>query len=76
MYQDVTERQCCGTETVYSGSGSYFGKVSIPVPHTDPDPDHTYLEVFQIQFFKTKSRLFNVRSSIVTKKVVISFLIF
>ncbi len=36
--------QCCGTVTIYCGSGSNFGKVSIPVlfpdPNTEPDPDH------------------------------------
>jgi hypothetical protein len=37
----LTEKHyCCGTETIYSGSDSDFGKVSIPVPNTDPDPDY------------------------------------
>jgi hypothetical protein len=35
----------CGTETIYSGFGSDFGKVSVPVP--DPDPD-----IYLSQFFK------------------------
>jgi hypothetical protein len=57
--------QFLGTETIYfgSGSGSVFVKVSVPFP--DPDPDHRYLA--QIK------KLFPVRSSIVSQKVVISF---
>ncbi len=30
---------CCGTDVIYSGSGSDFGKVSVPVPDPDQDPD-------------------------------------
>ncbi len=36
--------QCCGTVTIYCGSGSNCGKVSVPVlfpdPNTEPDPEH------------------------------------
>ncbi len=31
--------QLCVTETIYSGSRSDFGKVSVPVPVPDPDLD-------------------------------------
>jgi hypothetical protein len=33
-------KQCCETETIYSGYGFRFGgKVSVPVPDPGPDPD-------------------------------------
>jgi hypothetical protein len=44
--------QCCGTETIYSGSSSDFGKVSVSVPFPDPDPKNTILSTFfQTKFF-------------------------
>ncbi len=35
---EYCEPQCCGTETIYSGSGFDFGKVSIPILVLVPDP--------------------------------------
>jgi hypothetical protein len=51
------------------GSGSHFGKVSVP------DPDHTQ-QFSTANFFVTKSCLFNVRSSVVFQRVGLLFFIF
>jgi hypothetical protein len=32
--------RCCGILTIYCGSGSDFGKVSVPDPTPETDPDH------------------------------------
>jgi hypothetical protein len=32
--------QYCRTETIYSGSGSDFGKVPVPYSNPDPNSDH------------------------------------
>jgi hypothetical protein len=41
-----TFQQCCGTVTMYCGSGSYFAKVSVPYPVSVQfqvtDPDHIW----------------------------------
>ncbi len=36
------------TETIFSGTGSDFEEVSVPVPdaNTDPDPDQIFSKVF------------------------------
>ncbi len=49
-------RQCCGTITIYCGSVSSLGKVSVPFPpvpdpNPDPDQDHTWT-VFQKNVYK------------------------
>jgi hypothetical protein len=59
-------KQCCGTVMIYCGSGSDFGKVSVPVP----DP------VFQQAKKCTKPCLFSIRSKNVSQIVDLSFLIF
>ncbi len=35
----LTQNQCRETDTIYFGSGSAFGKVTIPAPVPNPDPD-------------------------------------
>jgi hypothetical protein len=66
---------------IYCGSvsGSYFGKVLVPVPDLPvqapvpaPDPD-LFSTVFQHQKICTKPCLFNARSSIVSQKVGLKF---
>jgi hypothetical protein len=58
------------------GSGSYFGKVLVPVPVPDPvsDPD-LFSTVFQQHQICTKSCSFNARNSIVSQKVGLKFVI-
>jgi hypothetical protein len=66
---------CCGIKTIYSDSGSDFGKVLVPpvlVPDPNPIPFQPIFSSFKIKKYRTKS-LINVRSSIVAQKVVISF---
>jgi hypothetical protein len=63
---------------IYCGSGSDFEKVPIPVPAPVLVPDPGNLSaVFQQEFFLyTKSRLFVVKSSIISQEVGLSFLFF
>jgi hypothetical protein len=68
----LTIIQCCGTKTVYSGSGSDFEKVSVPDPDSDPDPNHI-LHSFSNKKFCTKSCCFKIRSRTFAQKVFISF---
>jgi hypothetical protein len=62
---DDVPLKCCRTVTIYCRSGSDFGTAS--VPDVKPDPGH-------IQQLKkiNKICIFNVRSIIVSQKVVIS----
>jgi hypothetical protein len=66
---------CCVIETMYSGFGCDFGKVSIPVP----DPDHTIRTgTIASTFFLNKNfvqnqTFFVFRHSIVAQKVVLIF---
>jgi len=35
--------QCCGSRTIYSGSGSYLEKAPDPDPDPNPDPDAEHI---------------------------------
>ncbi len=63
----------CGTVMIYCSSGSYYGKVLVPVPVPDPD---LFSTVFQQQNICTKSSLFNAKSSIVPRKLASNFGLF
>jgi hypothetical protein len=52
--------------------GCDFGKVPVPDPHLEADPDHIWQ--FKQKFLQNLS--FNVRSSIVSQEVFSSFSIF
>jgi hypothetical protein len=56
---------------IYCGSGSYFGKVSVPVPVPYPN---LFITVFQQQQkICTKSCLFNARAALFPRKLASNF---
>jgi hypothetical protein len=58
---------------IYCGSGSDFGKVSVPVPFTD-NIKYTFSTTKNVQILH--SCLFDTRSSIISRKIGLLFLIF
>ncbi len=76
----MCEKQCCGSETIYSGSGSDLGKVSDPDPdpdpdpYSDPDPYHIWHSIY-IKKFCTRSCLFILEAALLPRELLPHFLI-